>query len=131
MKFPLTRFAPQLLSVMRIMIGLLYLQHGTTKFLDLPHTQMSGVSVASIPGVAGLFELIGSVLIVLGLFTQPVAFLLSGEMAVAYFLAHAPHSFFPLINMGELAVVYCFTFLFLAAAGGGPWSLDALRTKRT
>jgi putative oxidoreductase len=82
----------------------------------------------SLPGINGIIELIGGVLIVLGLFTRPVAFILAGDMAVAYFLAHAPRGFFPLLNAGELAIVYCFVFLYLAVAGGGVWSLDHLRT---
>ena len=118
----------QLLSVLRIMSGLLFLQHGTTKYLSIPVTKMSGVAPLSMSGAAGLIELIGGVLIVIGLFTRPVAFVLSGTMAVAYFYAHFPRGFFPILNGGELAALYCFVFLFVAAAGGGAWSLDRLRT---
>ena len=84
----------------------------------------------SLSGINGIIELIGGVLIVLGLFTRPVAFILAGDMAVAYFIAHAPRGFFPLLNAGELAIVYCFVFLYLAVAGGGVWSLDRLRAEK-
>lgn len=113
------------------MTGLLFLQHGTGKWLGFPagvqgypasFSNFSFVSSAS----AGLFELVGGVLIVLGLFTRPVAFILSGMCAVAYFYAHAPSSFFPIINRGELAVLYSFVFIYLFAAGGGTWSLDRI-----
>jgi putative oxidoreductase len=120
-------YASPLLSVLRIMTGLLFLQHGTTKFLAFPATQMSGVPALSLPGIAGILELVGGALIVLGLFTRPVAFILSGLMAVAYFLAHAQQGFFPLLNGGELAALYSFVFLYLAAAGGGAWSIDKMR----
>jgi len=120
-------YRPILLSVLRIMAGLLLLQHGTTKFLGIPHSQMTGASPFTLSGIAGLMELIGGVLLVIGLFTRATAFLLSGMLAVAYFYAHAPGGFYPLLNGGELAVLYCFVFLYIAAAGGGPLSLDRLR----
>jgi putative oxidoreductase len=120
-------FAPQLLSVLRIMAGLLLLQHGTTKYLNFPQGPMNNASPWTMSGIAGLIELAGGVLIIVGLFTRPVAFLLSGMLAVAYFYAHAPRDFFPILNQGELAALYSFVFLFLAAAGGGAWSLDKLR----
>jgi putative oxidoreductase len=123
----LKSYASPLLSVLRIMTGLLFMQHGTTKLLGLPATQMTGIPPLSLPGVAGILELVGGALIVVGLFTRPVAFILSGLMAVAYFLAHAPQGFFPLLNGGELAALYAFAFLYLAAAGAGSWSLDAAR----
>jgi putative oxidoreductase len=119
----------QLLSVLRIMSGLLFLQHGTTKYLSIPVTKMSGVAPLSLSGAAGLIELVGGILIVIGLFTRPVAFILSGTMAVAYFYAHFPQGFFPILNGGELTALYCFVFLFVAAAGGGAWSVDQLRTR--
>jgi putative oxidoreductase len=119
-------YAPQLLSVLRIMSGLLVLQHGTTKYLNFPVSQMNNASPMTMSGAAGLFELVCGALLVLGLFTRPAAFLLSGMTAVAYFYAHAPRGFFPLLNAGELAVLYCFAFLYLAAAGAGPWSIDRL-----
>lgn len=115
---------PHFLSLLRIMSALLLLQHGTTKHLGFPVSQMNEVPTFSLGGVAGLFELIGGLLLLLGLFTRPVAFLLSGVMAAAYFIAHAGQGFYPLLNGGELAALYCFVFLYLAAAGGGCWSLD-------
>lgn len=120
-------YASRLLSVLRIMAGLLLLQHGSSKYLYFPETQHSGASPFTMGGAAGLIELIGGALLVLGLFTRPVALLASGTMAVAYLYAHAPQDFFPIRNGGELAALYCFTFLYLAAAGGGAWSLDTLR----
>ena len=119
-------YTAQLLSVLRIMSGLLLLQHGTTKYLNFPVGPMNNASPMTMSGVAGLFELVGGPLLVLGLFTRPVAFILSGMTAVAYFYAHAPRGFFPLLNTGELAALYCFVFLYLAAAGGGAWSVDQL-----
>ena len=120
-------YTAQLLSTLRIMSGLLFLQHGTTKYLNIPASPMNNASPLTMGGAAGLIELIGGVLIVIGLFTRPTAFILSGTMAVAYFYAHAPKGFFPLVNGGELAVLYCFVFLFIAAAAGGAWSVDRLR----
>ena len=123
-------WAPRLLSVLRIMTGLMFLAHGTQKLLGFPAVSERGMpALLSLSGVAGILELVGGVLIVLGLFTRPTAFILSGQMAVAYFLAHASRSFYPLLNGGELAVLYCFIFLYLAAAGAGPWSLDAQRRR--
>ena len=121
-------WAPRLLSVMRVAAALLFLQHGTAKLFAFPHVPMfDGLQLMSLMGLAGILELVGGVALALGLFTRPVAFLLSGEMAVAYFMAHAPRGFFPILNGGELAALYCFVFLFIAAAGPGPWSLDARR----
>lgn len=125
--------APQASSLMRIVLGLLYLEHGTAKLFAFPPVAMfAHLSVASLVGIAGIIELVGGALLFLGLFTRPVAFILSGEMAIAYFMVHAPQGFFPILNGGELAIVYCFTFLYFAAAGAGPWSVDALidRTPR-
>jgi putative oxidoreductase len=112
---------------LRIIIGLLFLEHGTSKYLSLPVSPMTGVAPTTLSGINGMIEIVGGVLIVLGLFTRPVAFILAGDMAVAYFIAHAPRGFFPLLNAGELAIVYCFVFLYLAVAGGGEWSIDHLR----
>lgn len=123
MKF-LSSLSPVLLSALRVASGLLFLQHGTTKYLSIPVTQMSGISPATMAGAAGLIELICGALIVIGLFTRPAAFLASGTMAVAYFMAHAPNSFYPILNGGELAALYCFVFVYLAAAGPGPISVD-------
>jgi putative oxidoreductase len=112
-------------AALRIMTGLLFLQHGTAKVLGFPAVDMFKDGVSGIFLVSGLLELVGGILIVLGLFTRPVAFILSGFMAVAYFMAHAGQSFYPIINQGELAVLYCFVFLWLAVAGAGPYSIDA------
>lgn len=123
-------YTPQLLSVLRFMSGLLLLQHGTTKYLNFPVSDMNNASPATMGGAAGILELVGGTLLVLGLFTRPTAFILSGMTAVAYFYAHAPQGFYPLLNGGELAVLYCFVFLYLAAAGGGPWALDRVMRRR-
>lgn len=124
-------WTPRLLSILRIVAGLLFLQHGTAKFFGFPHVPMyDGLQLWSLFGIAGIPELVGGALLVIGLFTRIAAFICSGEMAFAYFITHAPESFFPVVNMGELAVLYCFTFLYLAAAGGGPWSVDAMRNTK-
>ena len=123
-------WSPRLLSVLRIVAGLLFLQHGSAKLLAFPHVAMfDGLQLFSLMGLAGILELGGSLLIILGLFTRPVAFLLSGEMAVAYFMAHAPHGFLPIVNQGELAVLYCFVFLYLSVVGPDAFSIDAARNK--
>lgn len=123
-------WAPRLLSVLRIAAGVLFLQHGTGKYLKFPTVPMyAKVDPMTPVGIAGMFELVGSILLILGLFTRPVAFLLSGLMAVGYFLAHAPRGFFPILNGGELAILYSFVFLYIAAAGPGPWSIDAARKR--
>jgi putative oxidoreductase len=119
-------YSAQLLSVLRIMTGLLILQHGTAKYLSIPVGPMNNASPLTMGGFAGILELVGGVLIIIGLFTRPTAFILSGMTAVAYFYAHAARSFYPILNGGELAVLYCFVFLYLAAAGGGPWSADRM-----
>jgi putative oxidoreductase len=125
-----TTWAPRLLSILRIMAGLMLLEHGTAKLLKFPVAQnLANLDLSSLPGIAGFFELIGGVLLFVGLFTRPVAFILSGMTAVAYFHTHAPRGFFPFLNGGELAVLYCFALLYLAAAGPGPWSIDAARRK--
>jgi putative oxidoreductase len=118
-------FAPALQSVLRIMAGLAFLEHGTGKLLGFPHgLPFIDKMPTGLLYFTGTIELLGGALIVLGLFTRPVAFVLSGFMAVGYFMAHFPMSFFPAINMGEAALLYCFVFLYLAAAGPGPWSID-------
>jgi putative oxidoreductase len=122
--------APYLLSVLRIAVALVFVEHGTSKLLGFPPPNHPFHLTMSPQGISGPLELIGGLLLLLGLFTRPVAFILSGEMAVAYFLSHAPRNLFPILNMGELAVVYCFVFLYLAAAGGGPWSLDRALARR-
>jgi putative oxidoreductase len=122
-------FAPMALSLLRIVSGLLFLEHGTQKFLSFPAGQYagSGLALNSMPAYAGIFEFLCGLLIAIGLFTRPAAFVASGVMAVAYWMAHAPRGFFPVNNMGDAAILYCFVFLYLAAAGPGPWSLDARR----
>jgi putative oxidoreductase len=120
-----------LLSVLRIMSALLFVEHGTSKVLGFPPSPMPGhFELLTLAGFSGVLELVGGALLFLGLFTRITAFILSGEMAVAYFMVHAPKDFFPLVNKGELAVLYCFVFLYLAAAGGGPWSIDSIRHRR-
>ena len=114
------QWAPQLLSVLRIITAFLLMEHGTMKLFGFP----------ALMGFAGVLEVFGGLLILIGLFTRPVAFLLSGEMAFAYFMAHAPQSFWPVLNHGEAAVFYCFAFLYLAAAGAGPWSADHVLCQR-
>src|SRR6185436_19199752 len=126
-------WAPYLLSILRIMVAFLFIQVGTAKVLGLPAPVMPGGGTApawSLAWVAGMLETLGGPLLLVGLFTRPVAFILSGEMAFAYFIGHAPHGFWPVLNQGALAVVYCFFFLYLSAAGPGPWSLDAMRERR-
>ena len=105
------------------------LAHGTTKMLNFPVGPMNNAAPMTMSGIAGIIELIGGPLLAVGLFTRPVAFILSGLSAIAYFYAHAPNSFFPILNRGELAVIYSFLFLYMAAAGGGPWSIDRLWSK--
>jgi putative oxidoreductase len=118
---------PRFLSILRIMTGLLFLEHGTQKIFNFPPaaTPRPYELYTLVPGVQGLLELVGGILIVLGLFTRPVAFILSGNMAVAYFWRHAARDFYPILNMGDAAILYCFVFLYLFVAGGGEWSLDA------
>jgi putative oxidoreductase len=115
---------PRLLGLLRIVTALLLLQHGTAKLFGFPRVAMfDNVQLLSLLGIAGVLELAGGILLLLGICTRLVAFILSGEMAVAYFIAHAQKSFFPILNQGELAVLYCFVLLYLAVAGGGAWSL--------
>jgi putative oxidoreductase len=124
MKAYLAPWSPQLLSVLRIITGFLFIAHGTQKWFGFPAPSQRPVELMSQAGVAGTLEVIGGALMIVGLFTRPVAFVLSGLMAFAYFLAHAPQGFWPLLNRGELAALYSFVFLYFAAAGAGPWSLD-------
>jgi putative oxidoreductase len=125
-------WAPYLLSVLRILAAFLFMQVGTAKLFAFPAAIMPGggtAPIGSLAGIAGTLETFGGLLLLVGLFTRPVAFLLSGEMAVAYFYAHAPQGFWPVLNQGAPAVLYCFVWLYFSAAGGGPWSLDARRGK--
>lgn len=124
--FP-TRWSPCLLSVMRIVAAFLFMAHGSVKLFGMPAAQPAEpVPLLSLMGVGGILELFGGLLLLLGLFTRPVAFILAGQMAVAYFVWHAPQGFWPLLNRGELAALYCFVLFYFTAAGGGPWSVDHL-----
>ncbi len=121
-------WAPRVLSILRILAALLLLQYGTAKLLGFPAVPMfQGIKLFSLYGVAGLIELVGGALLLIGLFTRPVAFILSGEMAAAYFIGHFPKGFIPLLNGGNEAVLFCFVFFYFIFAGGGPWSVDAVR----
>jgi putative oxidoreductase len=125
MKFTwLSRWQPQLLAVLRIVAALLFIEHGTVKFFDFPVPFEMGRPLPAILLVAGAIEIGAGLLILLGLFTRPAAFLASGTMAAAYWMAHAPQNFWPVANEGDAAILYCFVFLYLAAAGPGAWSLD-------
>jgi putative oxidoreductase len=119
----LGKWRPQALAVLRIFTVLLFLAHGTAKLLGFPDLGFSP-ELMSLPWIAGALEIVGGILLVLGLYTRLVAFILCGQMAVAYFMAHAPQGFFPIQNGGELAVLYCFIFFYLVFAGLGAWSLD-------
>ena len=127
-------WAPQLLSVLRIVLAYLLIQASTIKLFGFPVPIPGGgtIPVGSLPWIAGVIEIIGGPLILIGLFTRPVAFILAGEMAVAYFYGHARmgHWLWPMVNMGHAAVIFCFLFLYISAAGPGPWSLDALLARR-
>jgi putative oxidoreductase len=125
--FTASSLSPYALAALRIMSGLLFMAHGTMKVLGFPASDSGLPPLTSLPGIAGLFELVGGLLIALGLFTRPAAFVCSGVMAFAYFLAHAPQNFFPVLNGGDAAILYCFVFLYLAVAGAGALSLDARR----
>lgn len=119
----------RVLSVLRIVTALLFMEHGTSKLFGFPPSPFP-VHLMSLIGASAVLEFVGGLLLVLGLFTRPVAFILCGEMAVAYFMAHAPHSFFPAVNKGDSAIQFCFVFLYLVFAGPGPWSLDALIARK-
>ena len=126
----LAAWTPRALSVLRIITGLLIIQHGMGKIIGFPVVAAyANVQPLSLIGAAGFIELIGGGLLVLGLWTQPVAFILAGEMAFAYFIGHFPKGFHPLINGCTLAALYCFTCLYLSTAGAGPWSVDASMKK--
>lgn len=122
------RWAPQMLSVLRIVSALIFMAHGTQKILGFPASTMNP-AMFSLPWIAGVLELVGGALLLIGLFSRPVAFVLSGEMAFAYFLAHAPKSLYPALNGGDAAILYCFVFLYIFFAGPGPWSVDAQRAR--
>ena len=121
----LNAYAPYFLALLRIVAALLFIAHGTSKLFGWPSAAMQP-PLMSIFGLAAILEVAGGLLLLVGLFTRPVAFILSGEMAFAYFMSHAPRNFFPLLNGGDAAILYCFVFLYLAFAGGGAWSLDRM-----
>lgn len=124
-------WAPYLRSVLRIVAAFTLMAHGTQKLFAFPVTEArQPVALVSLMGLAGVLEAFGGLLLLVGLCTRPVAFLLSGMMAVAYFMAHAADGFWPILNHGEMAVLYCFVWLYIAGAGPGPWSLDAFRQAR-
>jgi putative oxidoreductase len=125
-------WTPYLLSILRIVAAFLFFEYGSAKLLAFPGAILPDGATASLttmPGIAGTLELAGGLLLVIGLFTRPVAFLLSGEMACAYFIGHASNGFWPLLNGGVPAVIFCFVWLYISAAGPGPWSVDALLTR--
>ena len=122
----LQSWAPRALSVLRIVTAFLFMVHGSAKLLHVPHQAMfDNLKLMSQLGLQGVLELVGGGLLVIGLFSRPIAFLLCGDMAVAYFIAHWPKNWLPLLNGGELAVMFCFVFLYVWIAGPGPWSVDA------
>jgi putative oxidoreductase len=122
------QWSERTLSVLRIIVGLLFVEHGLTKLVGFPHVAMfDNLQLFSLLGLAGVIELVGGALLTVGLFTRITAFIMSGEMAFAYFIVHAPKSFFPALNGGELAIVFCFLFLYFSVAGGGAWSVDHFR----
>ena len=128
----LESWRPRALAVLRIVTAYLFIPHGTAKLFGVPYQKMhEGLQLLSLPGLAGVLEVFGGALLLVGLFTRPVAFVLSGFMAVAYFMAHASQGnvLLPLLNRGELAVLYCFVFLYFVFAGAGAWSLDSLRSR--
>lgn len=128
----LSGFSPQLLSALRIISGLLFLAHGTAKLLGFPATEMFATppETGTLIWFAGVIELVGGALIALGLFTRPAAFICSGQMAFAYFIGHASQAFYPVQNGGDAAILFCFVFLYIAAAGPGPLSVDSLIGKK-
>src|SRR3954471_21001540 len=127
-------WSPYLLSIMRIVTAFLFIQFGTAKLLAMPAAIMPGggtAPLASLAGIAGALEMVGGAFLLIGLFTRPVAFILAGEMAVAYFMGHAPQGFWPVLNHGSPAILFCFVWLYISSAGPGPWSLDATLRRRS
>ena len=123
-------WAPRMLSVLRIMAALLFIEHGTQKFFDFPPPATPGSSLTTLLVGQGFLELVGGFLLLIGFYTRIVAFILSGDMAVAYFMRHTPRGFFPLVNGGQLAILFCFVFFYIFVAGGGVWSVDARLSSR-
>jgi putative oxidoreductase len=127
----LSEWEPRVLSILRIFAGLLFMEHGLSKLFSFPMAFPSGSpAMFTLYWFAGIIEALGGLLLALGLFTRPVAFIMSGEMAIAYFYSHNPKGFFPLMNGGDGAILYCFIFLYIFFAGGGAWSLDRMRASR-
>ncbi|MBC9177717.1 DoxX family protein [Pseudoroseomonas ludipueritiae] len=124
-------WAPRVLSVLRIVAALLFMEHGTQKLFGFPASANPAPAFLTLYWFAAVLEIVGGILLVLGLFTRPVAFVLSGQMAFAYFMAHAPRNFFPVLNGGDAAILFCFVFLYFSVAGGGTWSLDHMRRRGT
>jgi putative oxidoreductase len=122
-------WSPPLLSVLRIVTGLLFLEHGLSKYFGFPGPSPATFHMFGMLGLAGAIETVAGALVAVGLFTRVAAFIASGEMAFAYFISHFPRNFFPIINGGDAAILYCFIFLFLAFEGGGPWAIDAMRSR--
>jgi putative oxidoreductase len=122
-------WSPRLLSIVRIIAGLMFMQHGLTKYFGFPNAVPPNFNPMSMTGAAGVIELVTGALIAVGLFSRVAAFLASGEMAIGYFMYHAPRSFFPMTNGGELAIFYCFVFLYIALEGPGPWSIGGARSR--
>ena len=123
-------WSPRLLSVLRIIVGLMFMQHGLSKYFGFPAASPASFHAMSLLGAAGLIEIVAGALVAVGLFARVAAFLASGQMAIGYFMSHAPRGFFPQANGGEQAIFYCFVFLYIALEGPGPWSIDALRSRR-
>ncbi|HYM98798.1 MAG TPA: DoxX family protein [Aestuariivirgaceae bacterium] len=127
----LDRYQPYVLAILRIVTALIFMEHGTQKLFGFPAPPERGLPVLfSLSGIGGIMEFVGGLLILFGIFTRPVAFLLSGEMAVAYWMVHAPRSFFPVLNGGDASILYCFVFLLLVFTGPGAWSIDSLLARR-
>ena len=127
-----SEWSPRAHALLRIVAAYLFLLHGTSKLFKVPHVAMfDNLQLMSLSGLAGVLEVVGGVLLLIGLFTRPVAFILSGQMAVAYFMFHAPSNFYPVLNGGEPAILFAFIFLLLSTTGAGAYSLDGLRTSRT
>ena len=125
----LNAWQPRILSILRIVAGLLFLQHGLVKIFSFPMAFPSPVATFSMLWFAAAIEIVGGILLILGLFSRPVAFILAGEMAFAYFIGHQPRALYPIQNGGNLSILYCFVFFYLFFAGPGPWSIDATRSK--